>query len=75
MTDIARLSIAVLTLLMFGGFAAYIVIKGASEATVQLLAGALIAWAGTAINYYVGSSQSSSAKDKTISDLTKEQPR
>lgn len=71
MTDtFARLAISILTLLMFGGFSAYVMIQGASEATVQLLAGALIAWTGTAINFYVGSSAGSAAKDKAISNLT-----
>lgn len=67
---IGRLLITVLCLLMFGAFAGYLVIKGTSEATLQLLAGALIAWVGGGINYFLGSSAGSAAKDKTITSLT-----
>lgn len=69
-----RLLITVLCLVMFGAFAGYLVITKASDATIQLLAGALIAWVGSGISYFLGSSAGSSAKDKTITSLTNKGP-
>ena len=68
--SIGRLALAIISLLMFGAFAGYLVVTKTSDATLQLLAGALITWVGCGINYFLGSSSGSSAKDKTINTLT-----
>lgn len=70
--NIGRFAITVICLCMFGAFAGYLVVKGTSEATLQLLAGALIAWCGQGINWFLSSSAGSAAKDKIINTLTTE---
>lgn len=71
MTDtVAKLAIAMITLAMFAAVSAWCLLKGASEATTQMILTALVAWCGSVIGYYIGSSAGSSAKDKTITDLT-----
>lgn len=68
--NIGRLAITVLCLLMFGAFAGFLLVKGTSDTTLQLLAGALIAWVGQGVGYFLGSSSGSSNKDKTIASLS-----
>lgn len=71
MTDtIAKLALAILTLLMFGGVAAYCMLNKPSEAVQQQIITALVGWGGIAIGYYFGSSAGSANKDKTITTLT-----
>lgn len=66
----SKLMVGIVTLLMFAAVAAWCLYKGASEATMQMILTALIAWCGSVIGYYLGSSAGSSAKDKVINDLT-----
>lgn len=71
---LGRLAITVLCLLMFGAFAGYLVATKTSDATVQLLAGALISWVGAGVQYFLGSSAGSAAKDKIVATLTNKAP-
>lgn len=68
--NISKLLTGILTLGIFAAIAAYALLNGASEGTQQLLIGAAIAQFGSVVNYFFGSSAGSSAKDKTITDLT-----
>lgn len=65
-----RLMITIICLLLFAAFSAFLLYTKASESTILMLAGALIAWTGNGISYFLGSSAGSSAKDKTITTLS-----
>jgi|JI10StandDraft_1071094.scaffolds.fasta_scaffold227039_6 CDP-diglyceride synthetase len=71
MTDsFSKLAIGLITLMLFAAVSGWCLYKGASEATMQMILTALIAWCGSTIGYFLGSSAGSAAKDKAITDLT-----
>ena len=73
-SEVQRFIIALYALTMFGAMGGYLVYKGTSESTVNIIVGALIGYAGGAITYYLGSSKGSTEKDRVLSDIASAAP-